>query len=89
MTLVDTRQPSTLPHVPPKAHFSGLSLSLASRILVKVYLRSDMYEALFLLATTMSSTYESTFLPTWSFNVAFIILQNVGPVLRSPSDILT
>jgi hypothetical protein len=88
MPLVDTRQPTTLPHVTPKTHFSGLSLSLASHILAKVFVRSDMYEALFLLATTMSSTYESTFLPTWSFNVAFTILQNVGPVLRSPFGIL-
>jgi hypothetical protein len=65
MPLVDTRQPNTLPHVTPKTHFSGLSLSLALRILAKVSVRSDMYEALFLLATTMSSTYESMFLPTW------------------------
>jgi hypothetical protein len=88
MPLVDIRQPNTLPHVTPKIHFSGLSLSLASRILVKVSVRLDMYKALFLLATTMSSTYESTFLPTWSFNAAFVILQNVGYALHSPSGIL-
>jgi hypothetical protein len=56
MPLVDTKQPNTLPHVTPKAHFSGLSLSLASRILAKVSIRSEMYEAFSLLATTMSST---------------------------------
>jgi hypothetical protein len=84
MPLVDTRQPSTLPHVTPNAHLSRLSLRLASHMLGKVYVRSNMYEALFLLATTMPSTYESTFLPTWSFNAAFIILQNEGPALCSP-----
>jgi hypothetical protein len=52
MPLVDTKHPNTLPRVTPKMHFSGLSLSMASRILVKVFVRSDMYKALFLLATT-------------------------------------
>jgi hypothetical protein len=88
MPLVNTRQPITLPRVTLMMHFSGLSLSLASRILAKVSARSGMYEALFLHATTMSSTYKSTFLPTWSFNAAFIILQNVGPTLCIPSGIL-
>jgi hypothetical protein len=88
MPLVATRHTNTLPCVTPKTHFSGLSLSLATRILAKVYVRSVMYEALFLLATTMSSTYESTFLSTWSFNAAFVILQNVEPALCSPSSIL-
>jgi hypothetical protein len=75
MPLVDTKQPSTLPRVTPKTHFFELSLSLASHILAKVSVRLDMYKVIFLLATTMSSTYESTFLPTWSFNAAFVILQ--------------
>jgi hypothetical protein len=74
MPLVETRQPSTLPRVTPKTHLSGFSLSLASRMLAKVSVRSEMYHAFFLLATTISSTYESTFLPTWSFNAAFVIL---------------
>jgi hypothetical protein len=50
-----TRQPSTLPLVTPKTHFLGLSLSLASHILAKVFVRSEMYDAFCLLATTMSS----------------------------------
>jgi hypothetical protein len=54
--LVGTRQPSTLPHVTPKTHFSGLSLSLTSCILAKVFIRSKIYKAFFLLATTISST---------------------------------
>jgi hypothetical protein len=82
-----TKHPNTLPHVTLKIHLSGLSLSLASRILVKVSIRSEMYEPFFLPATTMPSTQENTFLPTWSFSAAFIILQNVGPVLRSASVI--
>jgi hypothetical protein len=64
MPLLDTRQPSIMPRVIQKTQFSRLSLSLASRILAKVSVRPDMYKALFLLATTMLSTYESTFLPT-------------------------
>jgi hypothetical protein len=42
MPLVETRQPSTLPLVTQKTHFTGLSLSLASRILAKVPARSEM-----------------------------------------------
>jgi hypothetical protein len=52
--LVETRQPSTLPHVTLKTHFSGLSLSLASRILANVSIRSKIYEAFFLLTMTIS-----------------------------------
>jgi hypothetical protein len=48
MPLVDTKHPNTLPHVTPKAHFSGLSLSVASRILAKISVRLEMYEAFFL-----------------------------------------
>jgi hypothetical protein len=55
MPLVDTKQPKTLPHLTPKMHFSGLSLSLASHILVKVSVRSEIYEAFSLLVTMMSS----------------------------------
>jgi hypothetical protein len=54
--LVETRQPSTLPHVTLKTHFPGLSLSLDSCMLAKVSVRSEMYGALFLLASTISST---------------------------------
>jgi hypothetical protein len=54
--LVETREPSTLPRVTPKNHFSGLSLRLASLILVKVTVRSEMCEAFFLVETMMSST---------------------------------
>jgi hypothetical protein len=42
MPLVEMRNPSTLPLVTLKTHFSGLSLSLASCILVKVSARSEM-----------------------------------------------
>jgi hypothetical protein len=56
MPLVDTKHPNTLPPLNVKTHFSGLSLNLASHIWVKVSVRSEMYEAFFLLATTMSST---------------------------------
>jgi hypothetical protein len=45
MPLVDTKQPNTLPRVTLKTHFSGLSLSLASCILAKVSVRSEIYEA--------------------------------------------
>jgi hypothetical protein len=54
--LVETRQPNTLPHVTLKTHFSGLSLRLASRILVKISVRSEMYDSFFLLATTIALT---------------------------------
>jgi hypothetical protein len=73
--LVDTKQPNTLPLVTPKMHFSGLNLRCASCILEKVSDRSEMYGSFFLPVTTMS------------FNVAFIILQNMGLALRSPSGI--
>jgi hypothetical protein len=88
MPLVETKQASTLPHVTLKTHLSGFNLSLASRILAKISVRSKIYDDFFLLATTISSTYESTFLSTWSFNVAFVILQNIGPALRNPSGFL-
>jgi hypothetical protein len=72
--LVETKQPNTLPHITPETHFSGLSLRLATRMLAKVSDRSEMYDYFFLLATTMSSMQDCTFLLTWSFNAAFIIL---------------
>jgi hypothetical protein len=56
MPLVDTRQPNTLPHVTLKTYLSRLSLSLASHLLAKVSVGPGMYEAFFLLATTISST---------------------------------
>jgi hypothetical protein len=52
--LLETKQPNTLPHVTPEMHFSELSLRLASRMLVKVSARLEMYDSFFLLATTMS-----------------------------------
>jgi hypothetical protein len=55
MPLVEIRQPSTLPLVTPKTHFFGLSLSLASRILVKISARLKTYAAFFLLAASLSS----------------------------------
>jgi hypothetical protein len=66
-------------------------LGLASKPLVETKQPSTLprvCDAFWLLATTMSSTYESKFLPTWSFSAAFIILQKVGPALRHPSGIL-
>jgi hypothetical protein len=53
--LVETRQLSTLPHTTPKTHFLGLSLMLAWCILLKVSTRSEMYKALFSLATMILS----------------------------------
>jgi hypothetical protein len=76
MHLVEMRQPSTLPHVTSKTHLCGFSLSLASRILVKVFVRSEIYDAFFLLATTMSLMYENTTLPTRSFDAAFVSLRH-------------
>jgi hypothetical protein len=55
MPFVVTRQPSTLPLVTPKTHFSELILSLPSHILAKVSARLEMYDAFFLLTITMSS----------------------------------
>jgi hypothetical protein len=40
--LVETRQPRTFPFMIPNTHFSGLSLSLASHMFVKVSSRSVM-----------------------------------------------
>jgi hypothetical protein len=31
---------------------------------------------------------DRTFLPTWSFNANFVILQNVGPAFQRPCGIL-
>jgi hypothetical protein len=42
MPFIETKHPNTLPLVTPNTHFSGLSLSRASRILVKVSARSEM-----------------------------------------------
>jgi hypothetical protein len=39
---METRHPSTLPLVIPNMHFSGFSLSRASRILAKICARSEM-----------------------------------------------
>jgi hypothetical protein len=86
--LLETRQPSTLPLVTPKTHLSGFNLSLASRMLAKFSVRLEIYNAFFLLITTISSMYESTFLPTWPFSAAFIILQKVGLALCNLSGIL-
>jgi hypothetical protein len=47
MPLVETKQPSTLPRVTAKTHFFGFSLSLASRILVKIFIRTEIYDAFF------------------------------------------
>jgi hypothetical protein len=51
MLFVETRQPSNLPRITLRTHFSGLCLSLDSCILVKVSVKPKIYEALFLLAT--------------------------------------
>jgi hypothetical protein len=56
MPFMETNHPNTLPRITPKTHLSRLSLSLASHILVKVSVRSEMYEAFFLLATMMLLT---------------------------------
>jgi hypothetical protein len=53
--LVESKQPNTLPQVTLKMHYSELSFRLASRMLVKVSARSEMYDSFFLLATMMSS----------------------------------
>jgi hypothetical protein len=42
MHFMETKHPSTFPLVTPNMHFSGLSLSQASRMLVKVSARSEM-----------------------------------------------
>jgi hypothetical protein len=42
MPFVETIQPRTLPLVIPNIHFSRLSLSLASRIFVKISAKSNM-----------------------------------------------
>jgi hypothetical protein len=55
MPFVETKHPRTLPLVILNMHFSGLSLSLASRIFVKVSAKSEMLVSFFLLTTTMSS----------------------------------
>jgi hypothetical protein len=82
MPFRETRHPSTFPLVTLNTHFSGFSFNRASCIFVNVSVRFEMYVVFFLLATTMSSTHEHTFLPTCSFNAAFVILQNVGSTLR-------
>jgi hypothetical protein len=51
MPLVETKKTSTLPCVTPKTHLSRFNLSLASHILAKVFVRSEIYDAFFLLAT--------------------------------------
>jgi hypothetical protein len=66
--VMETKHPRTLPHVTPNTNFSGLSLSRASHILAKVSAKSEMYVVFFLLTTSMSSTYERMFLPTWSLS---------------------
>jgi hypothetical protein len=42
MPFMEIKHPSTLPLVTPNTHFSGLSLSQALCILVKVFARSEM-----------------------------------------------
>jgi hypothetical protein len=62
MPFMEITHHRTLLLVIPNMHFYGFSLSRASRILVKVSAMSEMLLSSSLLATTMSSTYDRTFL---------------------------
>jgi hypothetical protein len=56
---------------------------------VNVSARSARWSYLFLLATTMSSTYVNMFRPTWLSSTVLVRREKVDPAFFSPSGILT
>jgi hypothetical protein len=70
-------------------HFFGFRRSQASRMLANVSARSAKWSSLFLLATTMSSTYVKTLWPIRSSRILLVSWEKVDPAFLSPSGIRT
>jgi hypothetical protein len=73
----------------PNMQFSGFRWSRASCMLANVSPRLDKWSCLFLLATTMSSTYVKTLRPIWSSRILLVSQEKVDPAFLSPSGIRT
>jgi hypothetical protein len=68
---------------------SGFKRSLTSRMLANVYVRSERWSSLFLLATTISSTYVKMLRPIWLSRMLLVSLENVELAFFKPPGIHT
>jgi hypothetical protein len=69
--------------------FSGFKRSLASHMLANVSMRFERWSSLFLLATTISSTYVKMLRPIWFSGILLVSLENVEPAFFKTSGMRT